>query len=88
MTIEKLKGLGPKSQSMLEAIGIVTDEDFLRADPFDLYQRLKAQGASVSLNLLYAMIGAQEDRHWQDVKRESKLEILLRLDDMGLAPKK
>jgi DNA transformation protein len=35
---------------------------------------------------LYALIGAIEGRHWQEVKRERRTEILLRLDEMGLAP--
>jgi DNA transformation protein len=38
----------------------------------------------VSLNLLYALIGAVEDRDWRDVAREDRTAILLRLEDMGL----
>lgn len=87
MTIDKLKGLGPKSQAMLARIGIETDEQFLASDPFVLFGRLKEQGLPVSLNLMYAMIGAQENIHWQAVKQERKLEILMRLDDAHKAPK-
>ena len=88
MSIAKLKGLGPKSQQMLASIGIESDDQFLTSDPFDLYERLAKQGVSVSLNLLYAMIGAQENKHWQLIKQEQRMDILIRLDDMGLAPKK
>ncbi|MBP8145482.1 MAG: TfoX/Sxy family DNA transformation protein, partial [Inhella sp.] len=44
-------------------------------------------GLPVSLNLLYALIGAVEDRDWREVQREQRSAILLRLDDMGLAPR-
>jgi DNA transformation protein len=36
---------------------------------------------------LYALIGAIDDLHWLDIKRDRRTEILVRLDDMGLAPK-
>ena len=86
--IKNLKGLGDKSEAMLASIGIHSVESFMKADPFELYAKLsKSNDSGVSLNLLYAMIGAQEDVHWQDVKKMRKTEILLRLDDMGLAPK-
>lgn len=82
--ITQLKGLGPQSQHMLQIIGIKTIEDFLVADVFDLYAKLKSNIPNVSLNMLYAMIGAQEDRHWQEIKKERRLEILLRLEEMNL----
>lgn len=87
MNVQKLRGLGPKSQAMLQSIGIETDQAFLAADVFELYSRLKQQGAPVSLNLLYAMMGAQESKHWQEIKRDQKMDILMRLDDLGIAPK-
>jgi len=40
------------------------------------------------LNSIYAILGAQQDVHWQEIARTQKYEILLRLDDMGLAPAK
>jgi len=85
--IADLPGLGPKSEIMLAQIGIETVDEFLQSDPFDLYRRLKARQEGASLNFLYAIIGAQQNRHWQDVRRDMKEEILIRLDDMGLAPK-
>lgn len=75
------------SESQLAQVGIFTVEQFLAEDPFDLYSKLKEQSNSVSLNFLYAMIGAQENRTWQSVASEDRTQILMRLDDMGLAPK-
>ena len=83
--IRDLEGLGPKSESLLAGVGVDTVDAFLEQDPFVLYQQLKAN-STISLNMLYALIGAQEGRAWQDVCRDRKTEILMRLDDMGLAP--
>ncbi|WP_297576373.1 TfoX/Sxy family DNA transformation protein [uncultured Deefgea sp.] len=87
-TVDQLKGLGPKSREMLAKIGIDTSEQLRAADAFEVYARLHPVMPNVSLNMLYALIGAQEDLPWQHIKTERKTEILLRLDDMGLAPKR
>jgi len=87
-TVDQLKGLGPKSRDMLAKIGIDSAEQLRAADAFDVYARLHQVIPNVSLNMLYALIGAQEDLPWQQIKTERKTEILLRLDDMGLAPKR
>jgi len=85
MNIKDLKGLGPKSSEMLSLIGINTVEEFMETDPFDVYRRLHCVNLA-NLNFLYAIIGAQENIHWQEVSRTRKTEILCRLDDLGLAP--
>ncbi|MCX7208592.1 MAG: TfoX/Sxy family DNA transformation protein [Proteobacteria bacterium] len=87
-TVDQLKGLGPKSRYILAKIGIDTAEQLRAADAFDVYARLHQVMPNVSLNMLYALIGAQEELPWQQIKNERKTEILLRLDDMGLAPKR
>ncbi len=86
-TVADLPGLGVKSAAMLSVVGIDTVEQFNQCDPFELYQRLKWKQPSTSLNFLYAIIGAQEGIHWQSIAKTRKTEIMLRLDDMGLAPK-
>lgn len=82
-----MRNLGPKSRAWLADLGIRDLDALRRTDPFTVYARLKAQGVPVSLNLLYALIGAVEDRDWREVQRAERSSILLRLDDMGLAPK-
>lgn len=86
--IAHLQGLGPKSRAMLQAIGIVELEQFMTADAFVLYAQLKSVFPTTSLNFLYAILGAQNNCHWQDIKNTRRLEILLRLEEMGIAPKK
>ncbi|WDE03106.1 TfoX/Sxy family DNA transformation protein [Thalassomonas viridans] len=85
--IRDLQGLGPKSEAALAQIGICNLEDFLAADPYDIYRRLKLSDSGTGLNFLYAIIGARQNCHWQTVAREQKTAILLRLEEMGLAPK-
>lgn len=79
MAVDQLPGLGPKSASWLARIGIGTIEDLKRRDPFDVYAELKAIEPKVNLNMLYGLIVP-----WQQVARERRTEILLRLDEMGL----
>ena len=82
-----LKGLGPKSAAALRAIGIDSIEALQARDPFEVYAVLKARDAGTSMNFLYGLIGAIDDVHWQEVKRTQRTAILLRLEEMGLAPK-
>jgi len=86
--VDRLKNLGPKSRSWLAGIGITSTDELRARDPFDVYAELKAKIPGVSLNMLYALIGAVEDQDWQVIQRERKSEILFRLDDMGLAPRR
>ncbi|OUR73078.1 transcriptional regulator [Methylophaga sp. 41_12_T18] len=87
MRLKDLKGFGDKSEQILAKVGIHSVDKFMSADPFKLYKKLKQTVPRTGLNSIYAIIGAQENKHWQDVAREQKAEILFRLDDMGLAPK-
>jgi len=86
--LRDLKGFGPKSEEILAQVGIESVERFMQVDPFQLYADLKQKVKGTGLNSIYAIIGAQQDVHWQEVARTQKYEILLRLDDMGLAPAK
>ena len=86
MKMDSLKGLGPKSIKMLNTIGITSYQQFMEKDPYDIYAKLKKEFPDLSMNMLYALIGAQEDIHWQEVASKRKTEILMRLDDMGMAP--
>ena len=87
MRLRDLKGFCPKSEQILAEVGIHSVEEFMVTDPYDLYKELKKKVIGTGLNSIYAIIGAQEGLHWQEVSRTRKTEILIRLDDMGLAPK-
>lgn len=85
--ISDLKGFGPKSEAIFEQIEIYSVEDFFAVDTYEIYARLKANVKGTGLNSIYAIIGAKEDVHWQEIARTRKTEILMRLDELGLAPK-
>jgi DNA transformation protein len=87
MRLRDLKGFGPKSEEIFAEVDINSVDDFMAIDPFELYKQLKLKVKGTGLNSIYAIIGAREDIHWQEVAKTRKEEILYRLDDMGLAPK-
>jgi DNA transformation protein len=86
--LRDLKGFGPKSEEILAQVDVHSVEQFLNCDGFELYAALKKTVKGTGLNSIYAILGAQQDVHWQEIARTQKYEILLRLDDMGLAPEK
>ena len=65
MRLRDLKGFGPKSEEILAKININSVDEFMSSDPYDLYKQLKETNKGTGLNSIYAMIGAQEGRHWQ-----------------------
>ena len=87
MRLRDLKGFGPKSEEILASVDIHSVDEFMQKDPYELYALLRETRSGIGLNSIYAIIGAQEDLPWLEVARTRKMEILLRLDDMGIAPK-
>jgi DNA transformation protein len=85
--LRDLRNLGVKTEQALAHLGIHTPSQLLDSDPYVVYAQLKQQVPGTSLVALYALIGAIDDLHWLDIKRDRRTEILVRLDDMGLAPK-
>ena len=85
--VASLKGLGPKSSAALSAIGIRSIEELRARDPFQVYAELKQGTPGTSLNFLYALIGAIEGVEWLQIKRTRRTAILLRLEEMGIAPR-
>lgn len=84
--LKDLNGFGPRSEEILAELGIHSVDDFMAIDPYDLYAKLKPM-KGMGLNSIYAIIGARENISWLDVAHTRKTEILMRLDDLGLAPK-
>ena len=77
----RLLNLGPKSRAWLASIGIHTVDDLRRFGPVPAYMALKRSYGRVSLNLLYALVGAVDGMHWLEVRRQRRLELLLQLED-------
>ena len=83
--LRDLNGFGPKSEEILANVNVHTVEGFMAIDPYDLYAKLKPM-KGVGLNSIYAIIGARENISWLEVANTRKTEILIQLDDLGLAP--
>lgn len=76
-----LPNLGPRSAQMLAAAGIRSRTALARAGAVGAYLRVKRNSGKVSLNLLYALAGALDATHWQQVRRQRRLELLTALED-------
>ncbi len=78
--LSRLKGLGPKSERCLNRIGIHTRRELEATGPVQAYLRLQRAGMNPSLNFLYAMVGALQDCHWNDIARSERARLLAELD--------
>ncbi|MBL0726612.1 TfoX/Sxy family DNA transformation protein [Piscinibacter sp. HJYY11] len=87
MPADRLPGFGPKSTLALRKIGIESLAQLRERDAYEVYALLKRQIPGTSLNFLYGLLAAQEGVDWREIARSRRTEILLRLDDIGLAPK-
>ena len=72
----KMRNIGPKSAAWLRQVGLHTPEDLAEAGPLEAFMRVKRAGFKPSLNLLYALEGALQDCHWQEVPDERRLELV------------
>jgi len=84
--LKDLYGFGPRSEEILAEVGIHSVEDFMAMDPYDLYKLLQPM-KGMGLNSIYAILGARQNVSWIEIKNTRKTEILMRLDDLGMAPK-
>lgn len=72
----KLRNIGPKSAAWLRQVGLRTREDLEAAGPVDAFMRVKRAGFKPSLNMLYALEGALQDCHWQEVPEARRVELV------------
>ena len=72
----KMRNIGPKSAAWLRQVGLHTPEDLAEAGPLEAFMRVKRAGFKPSLNLLYALEGALQDCHWQEVPDERRVELV------------
>lgn len=81
--LAKLKGLGPKSEKCLNEIGVKTRIDLENIGPVKAFLKLRNESSTKpSLNFLYAMVGALEEKHWAEIAKSEKGRLLLELDGL------
>jgi len=79
--LRDLPGLGVKSEAMLKTIGINTPAQLQQSGAVSTYLKLKQVDAcSVSLNLLYAMVGALAGKSWLTIARQERERLLAELE--------
>jgi DNA transformation protein len=81
-TLRNLEGLGPKSEKCLNDIGIYTKADLIKIGAVKAFIQIQNESESMkpSLNFLYAMVGALEDRKWTDIAKNERYRLLMELD--------
>lgn len=72
----KMRNIGPKSAAWLRQVGLRTEADLISAGPVDAFMRVKRAGFKPSLNMLYALEGALQDCHWQEVPEARRAELV------------
>ena len=77
---DKLRNIGPKSAAWLRQVGLRTREDLAAAGTVEAFMRVKRAGFKPTLNLLYAIEGALQGCHWQEISDERRSELILAAD--------
>jgi len=74
---DKLLNIGPKSAAWLRQVGVRTLEDLKALGAVGVFLKVKRAGFRPSLNLLYALSGAEQGCHWTELKPEHKQAMVL-----------
>jgi DNA transformation protein and related proteins len=78
--LSALRGLGPKSEDMLNAAGVRNERQLRRLGAVAAYTRVLQSGRKPSLNLLWAIAGALSDTHWARLPRDERSSLLVQYD--------
>ena len=73
--VADLRNLGPVSRQMLAEIDVRTAGHIRQLGPDLIYHILKGKGTNVSMNLVYALQAAVQNRHWLDLTTTEKDEL-------------
>lgn len=87
----KLLNIGPKSAAWLRQVGVRTLDDLKQHGALGTFMKVKRAGFRPSLNLLYALAGAEQGVHWASLSAEYKNALVTEvsaLDDAAKLAKK
>ena len=76
---DKMRNVGGKSAAWLRQVGIRTRSDLETHGAIGAFIKVKKAGFKPSLNLLYALAGALDDCHWQQLGVERREQLLAEL---------
>lgn len=75
-----LKSVGPVSSAWLASVGIKKRADLIRTGPVQAFLKVKDAGHKPTLNLLWALAGAERGLPWNRLSTEDRQQLLLELD--------
>lgn len=87
----KLLNIGPKSAAWLRQVGVRTLDDLKNLGAIGTFMKVKRAGFRPSLNLLYALAGAEQGVHWASLSPDYKNALVTEvsaLDDAAKQAKK
>lgn len=73
---EKLRNIGPKSAAWLRQVGLHTHQELAAVGAVEAFLRVKRAGFRPTLNLLYAIEGALQDCHWQELSDARRQQLV------------
>ena len=76
MSTTKMRNIGPKSAAWLRQVGLRSLEDIAAIGTVDAFMKVRRAGFKPSLNLLYALEGALQNCHWQEVPEARRSELV------------
>jgi DNA transformation protein len=76
MTDAKLLNVGPKSAAWLRQVGVRTMDDLRTHGAVGAFWKVKKAGFRPSLNLLYALAGAEKGCHWTALDADEKHRLV------------
>ena len=86
---EKIRNVGPRSAAWLRQVGVRNIDDLREMGAIEVFARVVKAGFKPSLNLLYAMAGAEDDCHWTALSDERKAVLIQAAEDIqGVAKAK
>ncbi len=79
-----LRNLGKTSVQWLRATGIHSAEELRRRGPVAAYCAVRTRGFRASRTLLFAIAGALQDIHWNQLDPDYKQQLLQQLEEFQL----
>lgn len=84
---EKLQNIGPKSAAWLRQVGVRSLDDLKKHGAVGAFLKVKKAGFRPSLNLLYALAGAERGCHWTALPTEDKEAMVVQVNEAEVAAK-
>lgn len=81
--LESIRNLGPTSARWLREAGVRTQQDLNRLGAIAAFQLVREQQPGASLNLLWALAAAIDNRDWRDITDREKAELRAMVENLS-----